>query len=223
MSPAHWLTADTRSLLAFLEEEKLLARQSRQVCLFCHACCTRLLPRHPLPIYLRALEIMREAAEGKMGFDDLNRIGNIVMRLEDDLTRILAFGQALSLCFGNEAVHSRSLSELAASVVEMRGANEDEPVSNIVRDIFGNMFYRVAIDPRWLSSTVLDLARTIDNEGCYERLPILADALMDAGCDDETLLRHCQQRTEHVKGCWAIDLLLLRSPPFSSPDPSLLA
>jgi hypothetical protein len=208
MSLVRWLTTEARALIAYLEEEKLITRQNRKVCLFCHACCTRLLPKHSPPVYLQALEIMQDAAEGKTGFDDLNRIGQEVMRLEDDLTRIVAFAQALNMCFGNETLYGPQISEIVASVLEMRGDKEDEPLSNIVRDVFGSFFYRVAIDPRWLSSTVLDLARTIDAEKCYERMPILADALMDAGCDDEALLNHCQQPIEHVKGCWAIDLLL---------------
>jgi hypothetical protein len=208
VSLVRWLSTDARALIAYLDEEKLLLRQNRHVCLFCHACCSRLLPKHPLPLYLRALEIMLEAADGKTAFDDLNRIGQAVMRLEDDLTRIVAFAQALNMCFGNEPLYGRSMSELLASVLEMCGDKENEPLSNIVRDIFGSRFYRVVIDPRWLSSTVLDLARTIDNEHCYERMPILADALMDAGCDDEALLNHSQQPVKHVKGCWAIDLLL---------------
>jgi hypothetical protein len=39
-------------------------------------------------------------------------------------------------------------------------------------------------------------------------MPILADALMDAGCDNEDMLNHCRQPGEHAKGCWLIDLLL---------------
>jgi hypothetical protein len=151
---------------------------------------------------------MLETANGKTRFDDLNRIGLEVMRLEDDLTRIIAFGQALNMCFDIEPSRGGAMSELIASVLEMRGDKENEPLSNVVRDIFGSQFYRVTIDPRWQSSAVLDLARTIDTEQCYERLPILADALMDAGCDDEMLLEHCRDANYHVKGCWAIELIL---------------
>jgi hypothetical protein len=40
------------------------------------------------------------------------------------------------------------------------------------------------------------------------RLAILADALLDAGCDSEDLIQHCRQPGPHVRGCWAIDLIL---------------
>jgi hypothetical protein len=92
-----------------------------------------------------------------------------------------------------------------------RGREESPKTCDLLRDIFGNPFRPVAIDPRWRSSTVLDLARAIEAESLFERMPILADALMDAGCDDEALLRHCQRADEHVKGCWVIDLLLNKS------------
>ncbi len=40
------------------------------------------------------------------------------------------------------------------------------------------------------------------------RLAILADALLDAGCDDEDLIQHCRSKGPHVRGCWAVDLIL---------------
>jgi hypothetical protein len=42
----------------------------------------------------------------------------------------------------------------------------------------------------------------------FDRLPILHDALLDAGCDDEAILSHCRCEGPHVRGCWVIDLLL---------------
>ncbi len=80
-----------------------------------------------------------------------------------------------------------------------------------LRDIFGNPFRPVTLDPRWLSSTVLDLARTIYDERVWERMPILADALMDASCDNEEILNHCRGEGPHVRGCWVVDLLLGKS------------
>jgi hypothetical protein len=39
-------------------------------------------------------------------------------------------------------------------------------------------------------------------------MPILADALQDAGCENEDILAHCREPGPHVRGCWAIDLVL---------------
>jgi len=81
----------------------------------------------------------------------------------------------------------------------------------ILRDIFGNPFRPIAIDPRWLTSTVVDLASAIYQEKAFDRMPILADALMDAGCDNEEIIAHCRGEGPHVRGCWAVDLLLGKS------------
>jgi hypothetical protein len=87
------------------------------------------------------------------------------------------------------------------------------PLAAVLREIVGNPFRPVALDPRWLTSTVVDLARSIyegdtRQAGGYLNLPILADALMDAGCDSEELLAHCRGDGPHVRGCWAVDLIL---------------
>jgi hypothetical protein len=54
------------------------------------------------------------------------------------------------------------------------------------------------------------LARTIEGERVFARLPVLGDALMDAGCADEEVIRHCQRAAPHALGCWVVDLALGR-------------
>lgn len=79
---------------------------------------------------------------------------------------------------------------------------------DLIREIFGNPFRRVDVSP-WLTSDVKLLARGIYEEKAFDRMPILADALQDAGCDNVNVLDHCRDTgTEHVRGCWVVDLLL---------------
>ncbi len=79
----------------------------------------------------------------------------------------------------------------------------------VIRDIFGNPFRPVTVDPAWLTSDVLALARGIYAERAFDRMPILADALQDAGCDNEDVLTHCRDASApHVRGCWVVDLVL---------------
>jgi hypothetical protein len=79
----------------------------------------------------------------------------------------------------------------------------------LIRDIFGNPFRPVALDPAWLTSDVLVLARGIYADQAYDGMPILADALQDAGCTNEDVLNHGRNATAtHVRGCWVLDLLL---------------
>ncbi len=80
--------------------------------------------------------------------------------------------------------------------------------ADIFRCVFGNPFRPVTIDPRWLTSTVVALAAGIYAERAFDRMPILADALEDAGCDSADILTHCRGDGPHVRGCWVVDLVL---------------
>jgi hypothetical protein len=80
--------------------------------------------------------------------------------------------------------------------------------AELLREIFGNPFRIPEVDPRWRTSDVLGLARAIYDDRAFERMPILADALMDAGCEHEAIIGHCRGDVRHVRGCWMIDLLL---------------
>jgi hypothetical protein len=82
---------------------------------------------------------------------------------------------------------------------------------DVLMEIFGNPFSPAIIQVPWLSSTVLTLAHGIYNEKAFDRMPILADALQETGCDNEDILDHCRQSREHVRGCWVLDLLTGRT------------
>ena len=102
---------------------------------------------------------------------------------------------------------------------------EDEPAvqAAIVREVVGNPFKPVVqkgqrgrkrarastFDPTWRTDTALALARQMYATDEFSAMPILADALQDAGCDNEDVLTHCRDATQmHVRGCWVVDLLL---------------
>jgi hypothetical protein len=79
----------------------------------------------------------------------------------------------------------------------------------ILRDIFGNPFHkRRKFDARWRTNTALLLAKSMHESRDFSAMPILADALQDAGCDDDDVLNHCRGLGPHVRGCWVVDLLL---------------
>jgi len=78
----------------------------------------------------------------------------------------------------------------------------------LMRDIFGNPFHPITLSPSWLTSTVVALAQGIYEDRAFDRMPILADALMDAGCSNEDILNHCRGPGPHTRGCFAIDLIL---------------
>jgi hypothetical protein len=81
----------------------------------------------------------------------------------------------------------------------------------ILREVIGNPFRPVVLAPAclsWNDSTIPKLAQSIYDDRAFDRFPILADALEEAGCMDNDILNHCRQPGEHVRGCWVVDLLL---------------
>ena len=75
-----------------------------------------------------------------------------------------------------------------------------------MRGTFGNPFRPVAADHRWLTTTVVTLADTVDQARAFDRLPILADALEEAGCDSDDILAHCRGGVEHQPACGVADV-----------------
>jgi hypothetical protein len=76
---------------------------------------------------------------------------------------------------------------------------------DVLRDVFGHLFTPAVVAPEWLAwdaGTIPKLARTIYEEGAFERMPYLADALEEAGCAAPALLDHCRGGGPHVRGCW---------------------
>jgi hypothetical protein len=88
---------------------------------------------------------------------------------------------------------------------------ESVAVTALLRDIFGNPFRPVTFDPAWRTSTVVALASGIYKESAFDRMPILADALQDFGCDNEDILNHCRGQGVHVRGCSVVDFCLGRN------------
>jgi hypothetical protein len=87
----------------------------------------------------------------------------------------------------------------------------EEELTNLYRELCGNPFRSIALSYAWLAwndSTIPKIAQAIYEERAFDRMPILADALEDAGCDNADILRHCREPGEHVRGCWVVDLLL---------------
>jgi hypothetical protein len=88
---------------------------------------------------------------------------------------------------------------------------ERKAQAGLLRDILGNPFHPTAIDPgvrSWGDGTVVHLARSVYDDRAFDRLPILADALEEAGCTDTDLLTHCRGPGPHVRGCWPVDAIL---------------
>jgi hypothetical protein len=83
--------------------------------------------------------------------------------------------------------------------------------SDLLREIVGNPFRPPKLDAGCLSPACRGIARAVHEEGSYEQLPILADALEEAGCRDANVLTHLRSAGPHVRGCWALDAVLQKA------------
>lgn len=87
-------------------------------------------------------------------------------------------------------------------------------LADLLRELLGPLPFRpVVLDPQWLTwndGCVRRMAEAIYEERRFADLPLLADALLDAGCDQDDLLRHLWRPDGHVLGCWALDRILGR-------------
>ncbi|MCI0705613.1 MAG: hypothetical protein L0241_31520 [Planctomycetia bacterium] len=83
------------------------------------------------------------------------------------------------------------------------------PLPQLLRESVGNPFRPVTFTPSWRTDTVLTLAKQMYESREFGAMPILADALQDAGCDNEDILNHCRDtNATHIRGCWVVDLVL---------------
>jgi hypothetical protein len=221
MTEAEWLACDDPyEMLSPL----LRTAGPRKLRLFGVACCDRI--RHLLADERsraaveaagRFADGLCDAAELDRGCDaaELARTGTLAD------ARWWAASAACSLCAKRERIEVVMLdmpeclgvSHAAWSVAAAAGEAAERPAQvALLRDVFGPLPFRpVAIDPAWLwwiGGTVPAIARRIYDDRRWEDMPILADALMDAGCDNSDILDHCRKPGEHVRGCWVVDLLL---------------
>jgi hypothetical protein len=123
-----------------------------------------------------------------------------------------AFGYAAAIAAGDlEDATTLGCAEALQRYASFRTGCEtaDRKFGDYCRDVFGpNPFALPTFAAAWRTTDVLGLARGIDAERAFDRMPILADALQDAGCDDQRILDHCRGPSPHVRGCWVVDLVL---------------
>lgn len=88
---------------------------------------------------------------------------------------------------------------------------ESRALADIYRDVMGNPFRPVTFAPEWRTATAVALAAAMYESRDFAAMPILADALQDAGCELTEILDHCRGPGPHVRGCWVVDHILGKS------------
>ena len=119
---------------------------------------------------------------------------------EQPLTRILEE----TLYLDPRPAPGYALSNLAQFETKAFGQRATEFHVALVREVFGNPFRPIDFAP-WRTDTAVALARQMYDARDFGAMPILADALQDAGCANEEVLSHCRGAGPHVRGCWVVD------------------
>jgi hypothetical protein len=236
MTEAEWLTATNplKQLMYVRRTSPTLrtAEGRRKFRLFAVGCTRRIWPAMRQDAQCRAVEVAEQFADGEGTTDDLWSAWTAARISFPDTTRSTPLLDLLfSLCHPEtwEAVKvwRRTSSAEFDAVRGNKPAAEKRQLGSLVRCIFGNPFRPVTFDPAWRTSDVLLLARGIYEERAFDRMPILADALQDAGCNSADILDHCRDANTfsagepptgspvapscHARGCWVVDLVLGKS------------
>jgi len=201
MTESEWLASvDPQAMLLYV----LPWASERKLRLFACACCRRIWGLMKAERARYAVETSERYADGEASLKQLKAAYG-------DTTGI----SAAELAAGWAAKLGRTKApRLAAQWAARATGNvrqESAAQADLLRDVFGDCFASVVVLPSWLAwndGTVRGMAAAIYEDRAFEQMPILADALEDAGCEDATILNHCRQPGVHVRGCWVIDLLL---------------
>jgi len=224
MTEQEWLECtDPTMMLEFLRGKA----SERKLRLFAVACCRRV--RHLLvPQAGEALDVAEKVAEGVVGSQERRRVREIAFHagwVSDPSTAHRRGPAKAAVCdalarraweaatgTARRTRHIGVLETYRSHDEDWATARESQDVllSELLRCIFGNPFHPITVNALWLITTAKQLAEAIYQDRAFDRLPILADALEDAGCNNEDILTHCRQPGEHVRGCWVVDLLLAK-------------
>jgi hypothetical protein len=220
MTEAEWLTFATQECGFIWEADCLIPLINERKCrLFAVACCRRIWMYIPHEAAKRLIEAFERAADALVSTDEWrDACEDYELPKGESMAEKYALSAVVTCRFDKETrltntVASYCLATLAPDALlgeksESRDV-EERAQCDLIREIFGNPFRPVAFDPAWLTSDVRLLATGIYDEKAFDRLPILADALQDAGCDSDDILNHLRDATAtHVRGCWALDLVL---------------
>jgi hypothetical protein len=221
---AQWLTwPDPQALLGFL---RTTGADERKLRLFACACCRRVWHLAASRRSMEAVDTVERYLDRLPGGERLpaaRTAGWAAYReAPKDRPGARRFAHAAYLMTrgGEGMTHSRvsQAAQLCAEAAVEAGndlgtwGRERAAQAALLRDLF-NPFRAVTLDPAWLThngGTAARVASAIHEAGDFDAVPVLADALEEAGCEDCTLLDHCRGPGPHVRGCWAVDLILGR-------------
>jgi hypothetical protein len=216
MTEAEWLASeDLVKLLGHARRKKKLLTD-RKFRLFAIACTRAVWELLPGENGRKAAEVAEKYADGKATKKDLGAAHLAAVRdtvEPEDITNLAEYNANNALFAAVNASGDRSRLMYAAECATDAASDRALEAARqcvLLRDILGNPFHPVVFDTDWRTTTVTALARQMYESRDFSSMPILADALQDAGCDNEEILNHCRGEGPHVRGCWVVDAVLTK-------------
>jgi hypothetical protein len=236
MTESEWLAcSDPQKMLDYLRSELRVKANERKLRLFAVACCQVIGIWMPDKRSRRGIDTAEKYADGLVGEIELKvatheaAVANEILigkqtylsesaraalytLLDQEFTWVAEVVTSAIRFSISDAIDGYRFSlEADSEAVKIATSRENLRQINLLRDCFGNPFRPIVIELTWLGwngGTIPKLAQGVYEERAWDRLPILADALEEAGCTNADILNHCRQPGEHVRGCWVIDLIL---------------
>jgi hypothetical protein len=218
--PSGWLNASDPGILLEMSPHTT----ARQLRLFACACCRQVWHLLKDERSRRVVRMAEEFADGRAGWQELEAARLAAWEVEEGLQAGKdenwdmsgwAVARAAAMTASHyewDAAERAAWDAVAWAIDENSEAWSKERVQQCVllRDILGNPFQEIRLDPLWLAwndGCALKMAQAIYDERRFTDLPVLADVLQEAGCQDAELLGHCRAEHAHVRGCWLLDAI----------------
>jgi hypothetical protein len=226
MTEEEWLASCfPEALVSFLANQV----SQRKLRLFACACCRKADHLLKDPRSIHAVRVAEDYADGVVSENEVRSALSEATQARDEARGV---GMQEATAAAIDTLHPsatlagrRAWWSVARAEIEWRFAfqtrerrrtaeaaiyqEEQRRQSGLLRCIVGNPFRPVAFNPAWRTDTALSLARQMYDSRDFGAMPILADALQDAGCEHEQILNHCRDANQsHVRGCWVVDLVL---------------
>lgn len=204
-------------MLSFLQEKGLA--DERRLRLFACACCRAVWHLLGDRQHRKLVLVAERYADGKT-------IERAIKKADQDAHYASLAGRGGGMWHAEFAAHclcaaafsvglARRVAVCVAEGLAEEAAEREQPVTQsplpaLLRDTF-NPFRGAASEAAARTPEVQVLAQRIYDERAFDHIPELAGALAAAGCRDAEVLAHLRSPGPHVRGCWAVDLVLGRA------------
>jgi hypothetical protein len=191
-------------------------RGRRKLRLYACGCCRRTWDILPHDALRKAVEVAERFADGEVDKAKLQAAEKRVRPMNQDgyfprqgIRKDTAVSMAVGACGESAYNAALTMTGLVPTPIAKMNPQGERMLCDLPRCVFGNPFRPPAFEKVWRTETVSALAKGIYADHAFDRLPILADALEEAGCDNADVLTHCRDpKLPHCRGCWVVDLAL---------------